>query len=163
MRKKHRYVRRNMVFPHFRPWNMDFQYSGPLGPEAATYVKGKKRFFSTKSSFWTKVTTTQPYESESWNPFGLKLMRCFACRLPPQIFSKMTKIGFKIPPILVDKFLKAVFNVYRNRSFFRNTPISCPHRNWGRFPFNKIKIIKSSRDCESFSQFRPHPRISIDF
>ena len=41
-------------------------------------------------------------------------MRCFACRLPPQIFSKMTKIGFKIPPILVDKFLKAVFNVYRN-------------------------------------------------
>ena len=29
-------------------------------------------------------------------------------------FSKMTKIGFKIPPTLVDKFLKAVFNVYRN-------------------------------------------------
>ena len=29
-------------------------------------------------------------------------------------FSKMTKIGFKIPPILVDKILKAVFNVYRN-------------------------------------------------
>jgi len=41
-------------------------------------------------------------------------MRCFAFQLPPQIFSKMTKIGFKIPPILVDKFLKAVFNVYRN-------------------------------------------------
>ena len=77
-------------------------------------LEGKKRFFSTKSSFWTKVTTTQPYRSESWNPLGLKLMRCFSCRLPPQIFSKMTKIGFKIPPILVDKFLKAVFNVYRN-------------------------------------------------
>ena len=29
-------------------------------------------------------------------------------------FSKMTKIGFKIPPILVDNFLKAVFKVYRN-------------------------------------------------
>ena len=29
-------------------------------------------------------------------------------------FSKMTKIDFKIPPILVDKLLKAVFNVYRN-------------------------------------------------
>ena len=29
-------------------------------------------------------------------------------------FLKMTKIGFKIPPILVDKILKAVFNVYRN-------------------------------------------------
>ena len=41
-------------------------------------------------------------------------MRCFACRLPPQIFSKMAKIGFKIPPILVDKFLKVVFKVYRN-------------------------------------------------
>ena len=26
----------------------------------------------------------------------------------------MTKIGFKIPPILVDTFLKAVFKVYRN-------------------------------------------------
>ena len=24
------------------------------------------------------------------------------------------------------------------------------------------KRIKSSSDCESFSQFRPHPRISID-
>ena len=89
-------------------------YDGPLqGITSLNRLKGKKRFFSTKSSFWTKVTTTQPYKSESWNPLGLKLMRCFACRLPPQIFSKMTKIGFKIPPILVDNFLKAVFNVYR--------------------------------------------------
>ena len=30
-----------------------------------TCLKGNTRFFSTKSSFWTKVTTTQPYKSES--------------------------------------------------------------------------------------------------
>ena len=41
-------------------------------------------------------------------------MRCFDCRLPPQISFKMTKICSKIPPILVDKILKAVFSVYRN-------------------------------------------------
>ena len=33
--------------------------------EVQSLIKGKKRFFSTKSSFWTKVTTTQPYNSES--------------------------------------------------------------------------------------------------
>ena len=77
-------------------------------------LKGKIGYFPTKSSFWTKVTTTQPYKSESWNPLGLKLMRCFACRLPPQIFQKWPKSALKYPRFWSDFFFKAVFKVYRN-------------------------------------------------
>ena len=48
--------------------------------------KIKVGYFSTKSSFWTKVTTTQPHRSKSCNPLGLMLMGCYACRLPTQVF-----------------------------------------------------------------------------
>ena len=42
-----------------------FLHGGSKSAKPYWDLKGNTRFFSTKSSFWTKVTTTQPYKSES--------------------------------------------------------------------------------------------------
>ena len=49
----------------------------------------------------------------------------------------------------------------KNDRYFRNTPISRPQRNRGGGHPTIFSIMQNYVDCESFSQFRPHPRISI--